>query len=57
MVATPKPGWALPISKAEALALACDWEQAGFYWWDGARFWIVPTDPDAGELALPVGSS
>ena len=52
-----EPGWALVITKPEALALSRDWEQAGFYWWDGTRFWIVPTDPDAGEVALPVGSS
>jgi len=48
-----EPGWALVIDRIEAVALAREWEQAGFYWWDGSRFWIVPTDAGLDPVALP----
>lgn len=38
-----EPGWALPVPLAQALDLARQWDQLGFYWWDGDRFQIAST--------------
>ena len=35
-------GWALAVPREVAVAVARRWEQLAVYWWDGARFWIVP---------------
>lgn len=47
-------GWAVAFPRAEAVALAREWEQEGLYWWDGSRFWIVSVAGDWPDIALPV---
>jgi hypothetical protein len=49
-----EPGWALPIAREEAVALAIGWQQAGLYWWDESQFWILPALGEWRELRLPV---
>lgn len=49
-----EPGWALSLAQEDGRTLAADWEQAGLYWWDDARFWIVSVGQDHADVALPI---
>jgi len=46
-------GYALLIDAAQALELAIEFEQVAFYWFDGAGFTIIPTEPDGKVITLP----
>lgn len=40
-------GFAIVCTQDEAKALASQFDQAAFYWWDGASLWIEPTHAES----------
>ena len=48
-----EPGWALPIGQLEAERLAAQFLQNALFWFDGARFLILPVLAPGEPLPLP----
>jgi hypothetical protein len=44
---------ATPLGLGEAVALASRFDQVALFWYDGARFWLLPANADAAPHALP----
>lgn len=49
-----EPGWAIPAPLEEARGLAARFLQNSIFWFDGARFSIVPVSVAGPHLTLPV---
>jgi hypothetical protein len=49
-----EPGWAIPAPLEEARGLAARFLQNSIFWFDGARFSIVPVTVAGPHLTLPV---
>lgn len=50
-----EPGWAIPAPLEEVRSLAARFLQQAIFWFDGARFSIVPVHGAGPILTLPVG--
>ena len=46
-------GFAIEVSRDQARALAAQWGQSAFFWFDGGAFWLVPAEVDAEPVRLP----
>ena len=44
---------AVPIARAEAVALARDFAQLALFWYDGDRFWLLPAAANRPPRPLP----
>lgn len=51
-----EPGWAIPAPLEEARVLAARFLQNALFWFDGARFSIVPVQGEGPPLILPAES-
>ena len=48
-----EPSFAARSGRDALLSLARLYDQLAIFWFDGARFWIIPAQPGFEELALP----
>jgi hypothetical protein len=46
--------FAVVLSCEMVLALARQYEQLAIFWFDGVRFWMIPTQPPNQKIELPV---
>lgn len=50
-----EPGWAIPVSRDEAIRLGREFEQLAVFWFDSGAFWLMPVSGDTVEARLPIG--
>lgn len=48
-----EPGFAVPLGRGAAVALAIRWDQLALYWFDGEAFWVLPALASHPPLRLP----
>ncbi|HZH02564.1 MAG TPA: DUF3293 domain-containing protein [Myxococcaceae bacterium] len=44
---------AVALPREQAQTLACEWQQLALFWFDGARFWLLPAELDQPARPLP----
>jgi hypothetical protein len=47
-------GYAIWVSRDQALDVAARYEQSAFFWFDGDKLWVVPTAAGVPAVRLPV---
>lgn len=48
-------GWAIPVSREEAIRLGREFEQLAVFWFDSGAFWLVQVGGDTVGTQLPIG--
>ena len=51
-----EPGFAVVLSREEAIAIALEFDQSAIFWWDGTKFWIHPALVSDSPRPLPEAS-